>query len=291
MVTSSSTLRYEAQQTLEGQWLPAVGIYLVMCILVFVGTLVIPILKLFSGFISAIFLGAFATMLLNLRRTRKQLYINDIFTFFGQARLFGTVLLAELYITLWSLLLVVPGIIKYYSYAMTVYILNDNPDLSYNAAIDKSREMMRGQKLDLFCLDLSFIGWYILALLSFGIGFLWLGPYITASHVAFYEHLKNSAAQNPFTARPNGPKSGNPNSQQPLRPEQPEQPQQPQQPEQPQPQPANPRPAPVTPPVIVLPYKGKTDAQKPNQPLQPPHEDPEKPFDPKNEGNYDRTKY
>ncbi len=92
---------------------------------------------------------------------------------------------------LWMLLLIVPGIIKSLSYAMTNYILIDNPELSANEAIERSMAMMRGHKFDLFYLYLSFIGWYILGLFTLGIGYLWLQPYILTAQASFYLDVKN----------------------------------------------------------------------------------------------------
>ena len=89
-----------------------------------------------------------------------------------------------------ALLFIIPGIIKAFSYAMTPYILEENPELSANDAIDHSRAMMKGHKFDLFWLYLSFIGWFILCILTLGIGFLWLTPYMETSVAAFYEDVK-----------------------------------------------------------------------------------------------------
>lgn len=105
-------------------------------------------------------------------------------------------LLVGIFISLWSLLLVIPGIIKAFSYSMTPYILEENPELSANEAIDRSRAMMRGHKFDLFWLYLSFIGWAILCLFTAGIGFLWLAPYVTTTQAAFYEEVKADYALN-----------------------------------------------------------------------------------------------
>ena len=98
--------------------------------------------------------------------------------------------LMGLFVNLWSLLLIVPGLIKAYAYALTPYILIDNPDLSANQAINLSRKMMKGHKLDLFCLGLTFIGWVILSILTFGIGVLWLVPYMTSATSVFYLDVK-----------------------------------------------------------------------------------------------------
>ena len=98
--------------------------------------------------------------------------------------------LMYLFIVLWSFLFIIPGIIKAFSYSMTPYILEENPELSANEAIDRSRAMMKGHKFDLFWLFLSFIGWFFLSLLTLGIGGLWLGPYMQTATAAFYEDVK-----------------------------------------------------------------------------------------------------
>lgn len=105
-------------------------------------------------------------------------------------RVFFTYILMYIYIILWSMLLIIPGIIKEFSYAMTPYILKDNPELSYNAAIEESMRMMKGNKARLFWLYLSFIGWFILSILTFGIGLILLLPYVETSVAHFYEDLK-----------------------------------------------------------------------------------------------------
>ena len=98
--------------------------------------------------------------------------------------------LYTIFIFLWSLLFLIPGIIKAYAYSMTPYILKDNPELSANEAINLSCKMMKGHKFDLFLLHLSFIGWCILNVFTFGIGMLWLMPYMTTAQAAFYQDIK-----------------------------------------------------------------------------------------------------
>ncbi len=98
--------------------------------------------------------------------------------------------LVGVYTVLWTLLLIIPGIIKAYSYAMAPYVFKDNPEISCDDAIKESMRLMDGHKLQLFLLDLSFIGWVILASLTLGIGFLWLVPYWQTTRVHFYEDLK-----------------------------------------------------------------------------------------------------
>ncbi|EPE62178.1 hypothetical protein L479_01430 [Exiguobacterium sp. S17] len=97
-----------------------------------------------------------------------------------------------LFIVLWSLLLIVPGIIKSFSYSLTNYILRDQPELSSLEAITESRRMMDGHKMDAFKLVLSFIGWFFVGVLTLGIGFLYVYPYFTTTYAAFYDSLRGA---------------------------------------------------------------------------------------------------
>ena len=99
-------------------------------------------------------------------------------------------LLKNIFIFLWSLLLYIPGIIKSLSYAMTNYILVDNPELSANQAINLSKDMMYGHKFDLFYLYLSFAGWFLLCILTLGLGYLWFYPYVQSAQASFYQDVK-----------------------------------------------------------------------------------------------------
>ena len=101
--------------------------------------------------------------------------------------------LMGLFIVLWSLLFIIPGILAAYSYAMAPYILAENPDMTAREAIAASKEMMRGNRWRLFCLGFSFIGWAILTALTLGIGTLWLRPYEEAAHAAFYREVSGAA--------------------------------------------------------------------------------------------------
>lgn len=91
---------------------------------------------------------------------------------------------------LWSLLLFVPGVIKGIAYAMTPFILVEEPELSASQAIAKSNAMMKGHKWEYFVLCLSFIGWVFLGILTLGIGYFWLEPYTIGALAHFYEDVK-----------------------------------------------------------------------------------------------------
>ncbi len=102
-------------------------------------------------------------------------------------------ILVSVYTFLWALLFWIPGIVKSFSYAMTFYILNDNPEMGANEAITRSREMMNGHKWQLFCLRFSFIGWILLSILTFGVLMIFVAPYMQAAEAEFYENLKAEA--------------------------------------------------------------------------------------------------
>lgn len=105
---------------------------------------------------------------------------------------FFTLLLKDIFIALWTMLFIIPGLIKIYSYRMVPYILRDNPELSAGEVISRSRQMMDGHKWRSFVLDLSFIGWYLLGALTFGIVLvLWTAPYHNSTEAALYMELKD----------------------------------------------------------------------------------------------------
>ena len=181
-------IRRAARYALKGNWVQAV-----LTTLVF---------TLISGAAGSIPLAgllvvcplSFGFMLCFLRLVRGEdssEMVGDQFSIFSKyGRYLGVSLLYTLYVLLWSLLLVIPGIIKSYSYAMTPYVVHDHPEMDADDCIHESRMMMKGYKWKLFCMDLSFIGWAILCIFTLGIGLLWLQPYIEASHAKFYEELK-----------------------------------------------------------------------------------------------------
>lgn len=156
----------------------------VMLNLVFI--LLMPIAYGFSAFFLDIYRGsvpAYGTLFQGFKEGSQ-----------GYFRYLGTQLLLYVYQLLWTLLLIVPGIIKSYSYSMTLFIMRDRPELEYNAAIEESMRLMQGHKMQLFLLDLSMVGWLLLSILTLGIGFLFLVPYNYTAHAAFYEDLKAQAA-------------------------------------------------------------------------------------------------
>ncbi len=140
---------------------------------------------------------ALSVAFLNVSRTQCNPQLECMFTVYRDnfLKAFLVPLLQGLFVFLWSLLFVIPGVIMAYAYSMAIYVANDNPELSAMDAIRKSRELMDGHKWDLFVLDLSFIGWILLCLLTCGIGFFFLAPYIEMAHVEFYRELTEQVTE------------------------------------------------------------------------------------------------
>ena len=103
---------------------------------------------------------------------------------------FLTLFLRDLFLALWTMLLVIPGIIKAYSYWLVPYLIKDHPELSATETITRSRELMNGHKMEAFILDLSFIGWYLLGVITLNlVNIFWTDPYHHSASAAFYLRL------------------------------------------------------------------------------------------------------
>lgn len=110
-----------------------------------------------------------------------------------------TMFLLNLKVFLWSLLLLIPGIIKSYEYYMVPYILAENPGISSKRAFEISKEMTHGEKFDIFWLGLSFFGWILLGTLACGIGVLFVEPYIQTTFAELYQVMREKAYNNGFS--------------------------------------------------------------------------------------------
>ena len=208
----NSELRAQARERLEGQW----GTFVLMTFLMLVIQTILQIpgyigslleilspenvlaslsFSNISNILSLLALPLSWGLTVSLLRNHREesVDLENLFDGFRggrYTRVFCALFLVNLFTFLWTLLLIIPGIMKAFSYALTPYILLDEPELTARQAITRSCAIMQGRRWKLFCLSLSFIGWGILSLLTFGIGFLWLAPYMNASIAAFYEDAR-----------------------------------------------------------------------------------------------------
>jgi uncharacterized membrane protein len=178
-------LRAMAREQLKGKWgNPAIVTLIYMVIIILVS--VVPYVGgIISFVLSGPFLLGLVTYFINLKRENNP-KIENIFSGFNN---FGSALIMVIFILLWTLLLIVPGVIACLRYSMAFYILSDNPDIGAMNALNKSKELMLHNKKKLFYLWISFIGWGLCCILTLGIGFLWFIPYMSLSMVNFYEDI------------------------------------------------------------------------------------------------------
>lgn len=192
MKTENSILMRQARESLSGKWDVAVGAYALYLLINIIlsrfnnaGTLAIIIV---SG---PMLLGAaMFSLAISRKENVKYTKIFDGFNSFVKSLM--AYLLLMIFTLLWSLLLIVPGIIAAISYSQIFYILADNKSMSAEDAMERSKKMMYGYKWKYFCLRLRFIGWIILSFLTFGIGFLWALPYMQVTMAKFYDDLLKS---------------------------------------------------------------------------------------------------
>jgi uncharacterized membrane protein len=189
MLINNSDIMAHARTQLKGKWRSALLVaFIYMLIAIIPGS--IPKI----GWIVNLIIGgpiAFGISYYFISFTRgKNPVLEDLFkgfSIFGKT--FISYLLIMIFTILWTLLLIVPGIIAAISYSMKFFILIDNNEMSGQDAIRKSKELMMGNKYRYFCLGCRFIGWFCLGILSLGIGFLWIIPYFMSSNAGFYESL------------------------------------------------------------------------------------------------------
>jgi uncharacterized membrane protein len=190
MKTENKILMKQARESLKGKWRLVIGTFAVYLFI----NIILSSLKRPGTAISLLVSGPFAVgislFILSVSRN-KEARLEQIFTGFNRfGRSLGAFLLVVLYTALWTLLFIVPGIIAAISYSQTFFILVDDGAIGAAEAIKKSKKIMYGYKWKYFCLSLRFIGWGLLSILTLGIGFLWLIPYIQVSRAKFYDDIK-----------------------------------------------------------------------------------------------------
>jgi uncharacterized membrane protein len=193
MKTENVVLMKAARESLSGKWGLAIGTFVVYILII--GAIqafarFFPLSSIIGLIIGGPFALGLAVFSLSLARNQEA-RLEQIFLGFNKFGLsLGAYLLMLLFILLWTLLLIIPGIIASLSYSLTFFIIADEDSDGAMAAIDKSKLMMNGFKWKLFRMELRFLGWALLCILTLGIGFLWLFPWIQVSMAKFYDDVK-----------------------------------------------------------------------------------------------------
>lgn len=190
--TENAVLMRSARESLNGKWGLAIGTFLIYSIILGAAGAIKPPGSLISLLIGGPFVLGAATFSLSISRG-KEARLEQIFEGFNRfSTALGAYLLMVAYILLWTLLLVIPGIIAALSYSMTFYIISDEQSIKAGDALKKSKIMMEGYKLKLFYLCLWFFLLALLCILTLGIGFLWLIPYMNITMAKFYDDIKGN---------------------------------------------------------------------------------------------------
>ncbi len=184
-------LKSLAKEQIKGK----IGVLFLVSLIIFGITLIASYIPVVGGIANTFLLSpafSLGSVMIYLKvADRKQFSAGDVFEgFYDFWSAFKVTFLVGLFTFLWSLLFIIPGIIKSYSYSMAMYILAENKGISAREAIRRSKEMMEGKKMDYFVLQLSFIGWILLGVITFGIAYIWVMPYIAATVTNFYKSLK-----------------------------------------------------------------------------------------------------
>ena len=198
---SNSEIRRMAREQLQGHifsgnWLTMLAVCFVVSAALGVASSIIPFASLFLT--GAALIGLAAVTLTLVRNPFMKIQWKNLLYGFETdhfLKSFVLYLLQGLLIFLWSLLFIIPGYVKAYAYSMAYYISLDRPELSAQECLEESERLMDGHKWDLFLLDLSFIGWHLLCLFTFGIGYLFLQPYVEMAKANFYDQLVQTSAE------------------------------------------------------------------------------------------------
>lgn len=193
MLLSNAEITAQARAQLQGAWkMPILASAIYLSIILLLNC--IPVVGWIGGIaLSGPLMLGYCLVYLAFVRTR-DMRLSQLFDGFKRfVNAFLAYLLKSIFILLWALLLIIPGIIAALSYALTFFILADNPGMEGLAAITQSKELMRGRKWKLFCLGCRFIGWSLLGILSLGIGFLWIVPYFQTCLTIFYEDVRRES--------------------------------------------------------------------------------------------------
>jgi uncharacterized membrane protein len=193
-----SEIRQEARGLLQGRWTELIPIWFIFFLITAGAS---SLLSGLGGLITLVIGGPLTmgiTFIFLKVYNREAFELGQLFDGFKDfSRTFTAYLLIAIYVFLWMLLLIVPGIIAALGYSMTFFIMAEDPNIAASDAMRRSKEMMFGHKTELFMLGLSFLGWAILASIPFGIGWLWLESYIYASFTIFYKRIKGETAAEP----------------------------------------------------------------------------------------------
>lgn len=184
-------LKLSAREQIKGK----IGVLFVITIVTAVISFVVSIIPVIGGIVNSFFITPSISLSIALIYLKiadgADIKVGDVFEgFYDFWGAFKVTFLTGLFISLWSLLLIIPGIVKSFSYSLAIFIYAENREMGALEAIAKSKKMMDGHKMELFVLFLSFIGWALLGIITFGLAYIYAYPYMNTTIVNFYNGLK-----------------------------------------------------------------------------------------------------
>lgn len=203
----SSQLKKAAKESLSGRWGFAILMFVLFSIIQSIPTIIGPdpnedlnAMSAVSIILSILLIPIAAgwTWVAMSFARNEEVKVADLFEpykIFG--KVIGVSIVQAVFLFLWTLLLIIPGIIKSFSYLLTFYILRDEPSIGILEAITRSRQLMDGHKMEAFLLFLSFIGWALLVIVTLGLAVLWVGPYFSVTLAKFYDRVRGEQTPEP----------------------------------------------------------------------------------------------
>lgn len=189
----ASYFKQQAKLHLSGKYGEFIGMSILLAVIGF-GVQIIPLIgSLAAWMFTGVFIFGYTSIAMAVVEGRAPALSDAFSGFHLLEKSIVAGILVQIYLTLWSLL-IIPAFIKPWSYAATFYLLRRYPNLGANEAITRSRRLMKGHKWEAFCLSLSFIGWVLLAIPTCGLLYLYVGPYMGTTFALFYNKLMDDEA-------------------------------------------------------------------------------------------------
>jgi len=198
-VRSNKALKAAARQRLQGNWAKSIGAMMIFILISSLTSIFFTLLKvgwigdIFSFIITPPVIAGITVFFLKLIRgeaASAKLVLSQFPRFDAFLLMY---VIRFIFTMLWTLLFIIPGIIASLRYSLAFYLMIDHPEMTGLVAIRRSKAMMHGYKWKLFRLQFSFIGWYLLCAVTFGIAAIWVMPYVFASQACFYDDLCNES--------------------------------------------------------------------------------------------------
>lgn len=199
-MTSNYELKQKSKECMEGNWGNIIGVILLsLGINTVLGFILVKlqikneiIINLISATINAFFGFGYLNFFLKISRDEEV----EVEELWSKPKMFISYIVASVtvafFTVLWSLLLIIPGVIASIRYSMIYLVMLDNPEITIMGALNESKRIMEGHKLQYFKLLLSFLGWIVLGIFTLGILYVWLIPYMNVVQCNFYNQIKNT---------------------------------------------------------------------------------------------------